>query len=60
VTLLKSNILREKIITQYNLLPVLFSDQWDDNTKNWEKRAWYNPPGGCLSENSQQPQANII
>jgi capsular polysaccharide biosynthesis protein len=43
VTLLKSNILREKIITQYNLLPVLFSDQWDDNTKNWEKRAWYNP-----------------
>ncbi|KFZ44017.1 hypothetical protein DS62_10500 [Smithella sp. SC_K08D17] len=36
------------------------ADQWDDNTKNWEKRAWYNPPGGCLSENSQQPQANII
>jgi uncharacterized protein involved in exopolysaccharide biosynthesis len=43
VTLLNSNILREKIITQYNLLPVLFSDQWDDNAKNWKKRAWYNP-----------------
>lgn len=43
VTLLKSNILREKIITQYNLLPVLFSDQWDENTKNWKKSSWYNP-----------------
>lgn len=43
VTLLQSNILREKIISQYNLLPVLFSDQWDENTKNWKKRAWYNP-----------------
>ena len=43
VTLLNSNILREKVITQYNLLPVLFSDQWDENTKNWKKRAWYNP-----------------
>jgi uncharacterized protein involved in exopolysaccharide biosynthesis len=43
VTLLKSNILREKVITQCNLLPVLFSDQWDENTKNWQKRAWYNP-----------------
>ena len=44
VTLLKSNILREKVITQYNLLPVLFSDQWDENTKKWKKSAWYNPP----------------
>jgi len=43
VTLLQSNILREKIISQYNLLPVLFSDQWDENTKHWKKRAWYNP-----------------
>jgi capsular polysaccharide biosynthesis protein len=43
VTLLKSNILREKIITQYNLLPVLFSDQWDENTKKWKKRDLYNP-----------------
>ena len=43
VTLLKSNILREKIINQYNLLPVLFSDQWDESTKKWKKRALYNP-----------------
>jgi uncharacterized protein involved in exopolysaccharide biosynthesis len=43
VTLLQSNILREKVISQYNLLPILFSDQWDENTKNWKKRAWYNP-----------------
>jgi uncharacterized protein involved in exopolysaccharide biosynthesis len=43
VTLLQSNILREKIISQYNLLPVLFPDQWDDHTKKWKKRAWYNP-----------------
>ena len=43
VTLLNSNILREKIITQYNILPVLFSDRWDKNSKNWKKRAWYNP-----------------
>jgi uncharacterized protein involved in exopolysaccharide biosynthesis len=49
VTLLKSNILREKIITQYNLLPVLFSDQWDENTKKWKKSVWYNPLSLVLS-----------
>jgi len=43
VTLLQSNVLREKIIAQYNLLPVLFPDRWDDHAKKWEKRAWYNP-----------------
>lgn len=35
--LLKSNILREKIITEYNLLPVLFSTQWDEEKKAWKK-----------------------
>jgi len=35
--LLNSNILREKIIKEYNLLPVLFSDQWDENKKAWKK-----------------------
>jgi uncharacterized protein involved in exopolysaccharide biosynthesis len=35
--LLKSNILREKIIKEYNLLPVLFSDQWDEEKKTWKK-----------------------
>jgi uncharacterized protein involved in exopolysaccharide biosynthesis len=40
VTLLKSDILREKIITQYNLLPVLFPDRWDEETKGWKKRGF--------------------
>lgn len=35
--LLKSNILREKIIKEYNLLPILFSDQWDEEKKRWKK-----------------------
>ena len=33
VLLLNSNILREKIIKEYNLLPVLFSKQWDEEKK---------------------------
>lgn len=37
MALLKSNVLREKIIRQYNLLPVLFSDRWDG--KAWKKNA---------------------
>lgn len=36
-TLLKSNILRSKIIKEYNLLPVLFSKQWDEEKKTWKK-----------------------
>ena len=36
-TLLKSNILRSKIIQEYNLLPILFSDQWDEEKKTWKK-----------------------
>jgi capsular polysaccharide biosynthesis protein len=35
--LLKSNILRERIIKEYNLLPVLFSKQWDEEKKTWKK-----------------------
>jgi uncharacterized protein involved in exopolysaccharide biosynthesis len=35
--LLNSNILREKIINEYNLLPVLFSKQWDEEKKTWKK-----------------------
>ena len=35
--LLNSNILREKIIKDYNLMPVLFSDQWDAEKKAWKK-----------------------
>ena len=37
VLLLNSNILREKIIKEYNLLPVLFSKQWDEEKKTWKK-----------------------
>lgn len=36
-TLLKSNILRSKIIQEYNLLPILFSDQWDEEKKRWKE-----------------------
>ena len=35
--LLNSNILREKIINEYKLLPILFSDQWDEEKKTWKK-----------------------
>jgi len=37
VLLLNSNILREKIIKEYNLLPVLFSKQWDEEKKTWKR-----------------------
>lgn len=37
VNLLKSNILRERVIESYNLLPVLFSEQWDDKKGAWKK-----------------------
>lgn len=37
VNLLKSNILREKVIERYNLLPILFYGKWDDEKKDWKK-----------------------
>jgi len=37
VNLLKSNILQEKIIEKYNLLTILFSEQWDEEKKAWKK-----------------------
>lgn len=36
VNLLNSNILREKVIAQYNLLPILFDEDWDDQKKRWK------------------------
>lgn len=39
VNLLKSNVLREKIIAKYNLLPVLFADDFDEKTKKWKDEA---------------------
>jgi len=37
VNLLKSNILKEKIIRRYQLLPIFFYKQWDALGKNWKK-----------------------
>jgi uncharacterized protein involved in exopolysaccharide biosynthesis len=37
INLLKSNILREKIIERYQLLPVLFYEQWDTEKKDWKR-----------------------
>ncbi|MBI5469365.1 MAG: hypothetical protein HY891_09565 [Deltaproteobacteria bacterium] len=38
ISLLNSNILKEKVIKDYDLLPVLFPEQWDR-----EKKAWKTP-----------------
>ena len=43
VGLLKSNILREKIIRQYKLMPTLFYKQWDP-----ERQAWKEEGGGFI------------
>jgi uncharacterized protein involved in exopolysaccharide biosynthesis len=37
VNLLKSNILREKVIERYQLLPVLFYKKWDADKKDWKQ-----------------------
>ena len=39
MNLLNSNMIREKMIRKYNLLPVLFSEKWDK-----EKKEWINKP----------------
>jgi len=36
VNLLNSHIVREKVINRYNLLPVLFPDDWDAERKRWK------------------------
>jgi uncharacterized protein involved in exopolysaccharide biosynthesis len=38
VSLLKSNILRGKMIQQYNLMPVLFYQRWDAGKQTWGER----------------------
>ena len=35
MNLLNSNMIREKMINKYNLLPVLFSKNWDKDKKEW-------------------------
>jgi uncharacterized protein involved in exopolysaccharide biosynthesis len=42
---LKSNVVREKVITKHNLLPILFPRQWDD-----EKRTWKRSSPGLLTK----------
>ncbi len=37
VSLLKSNIVRGKMIQKYNLLPILFEDRWDAEKKDWKR-----------------------
>jgi uncharacterized protein involved in exopolysaccharide biosynthesis len=40
VNLLKSNILREKVIERHQLLPVLFYKKWDTEKKDWKRGGW--------------------
>jgi len=44
VSLLKSNILQEKVVERYRLMPVLFYDQWDSRKKDWRRE-----PGSILN-----------
>jgi uncharacterized protein involved in exopolysaccharide biosynthesis len=37
INLMKSNILREKMIQQYNLMPILFYKKWDVERQAWKK-----------------------
>lgn len=37
VSLLKSNVLKKNMIEKYNLLPILFPKQWDEEKKAWKK-----------------------
>ncbi len=41
VTLLRSNVLREKIITKNDLLPKLFPEEWNKEAKTWKVNAGF-------------------
>jgi len=43
VNLLKSNILREKVLERNQLLPVLFYKEWDAEKKDWKRGISLNP-----------------
>ncbi|WP_457567739.1 GumC family protein [Desulfurobacterium sp.] len=43
-SILKSRILKEQVIKDLNLLPVLFSDMWNNETKTWELEEDEKPP----------------
>ena len=42
VSLLNSNILREKIVERYRLMPVLFYEQWDPKKNDWKRASGIN------------------
>ncbi len=48
--LLESKILRKKIIHDYNLLPVLFSKQWNEEKKTWKREGWSLSPLAWISK----------
>lgn len=37
INLLKSNVLREKVVEKYKLLPVLFPEDWDEGKNAWKR-----------------------
>jgi len=41
---LKSRILKERIVKDLNLLPLLFPDKWDEATKSWKLDEGETPP----------------
>ncbi|WP_297445749.1 Wzz/FepE/Etk N-terminal domain-containing protein [Desulfurobacterium sp.] len=43
-SILKSRILKEQIIEDLNLLPLLFPDEWDNETKTWKLDEDEKPP----------------
>lgn len=50
VSLLDSKVLGEKIITRYNLLPILFDEKWDAKKKTWKiKEGWSLNPLSWIS-----------
>jgi len=55
VNLLRSNILREKMIRQYNLMPVLFHEQWDARGRTWKERPGFFANGGAQKKAAEAP-----
>jgi uncharacterized protein involved in exopolysaccharide biosynthesis len=60
VSLLRSNVLKKSIIERYNLLPILFPKQWDEEKKVWKKKIGFslNPLALINKLTPAQPSAN--
>ena len=41
---LNSRLIRERIVEDLNLLPILFKDKWDPENKRWKLKEGENPP----------------